>query len=245
MVGCAGSFPGPDSPASCYLLEHDDTRILLDLGNGSLGALQKYIDIYQVDAVLISHLHVDHFIDLCSYYVALKYRPGGPADPVVVYGPTDTGRRIVDAYGMRNGESVAAEFNVRDHEPNYRVGPFTISTARMVHPVEAYGFRVEAGGQTIVYSGDTGPTDRLVDLAHDADLALFEASFLENSANPSDLHLTSRQAADLAKRAGVGELVLTHLVPWHDPAESLRQATGHFDGPIRLAEPGLRIDLSS
>ena len=70
VVGCTGSFPGPDSPASCYLLEHEDARILLDLGNGSLGQLQRYADIYDIDAVFLSHLHVDHCIDLCSYYAS-------------------------------------------------------------------------------------------------------------------------------------------------------------------------------
>ncbi len=93
VVGCSGSFPGPESPASCYLIEHEGTRILLDMGNGSLGALQRYTDIYAIDAVVLSHLHVDHFIDLCSYYVALQYRPDGPADSVAVWGPTDTAAR--------------------------------------------------------------------------------------------------------------------------------------------------------
>ena len=80
VVGCSGSFPGPDSAASCYLVEADGFRVLLDLGNGALGPLQRYADIYAVDAVLVSHLHSDHFIDLCSYYVALRYRdPDGAA----------------------------------------------------------------------------------------------------------------------------------------------------------------------
>ena len=78
VVGCSGSFPGPDSPASCYLVEQDGYRVVLDLGNGALGQLQRYVSLDDVDAVLISHLHVDHVIDLCSYYVARRYRPAGP-----------------------------------------------------------------------------------------------------------------------------------------------------------------------
>ena len=244
VVGCSGSFPGPQSPASCYLLEHDGTRVLLDMGNGSLGALARYVDIYSIDAVVLSHLHVDHFIDLCSYYVALKYRPEGPpARPVAVWGPSDTGRRLVTAYGMRGNETVSGEFEIRDLEPEFRIGPFQISTTRVLHPVEAYGIRVEAGGAAIAYSGDTAPTDRLVDLARGADVALFEASFLETDHNPRDLHLTSRQAAEHAARAGAERLVLTHLVPWNDREESLAQAVGYFPGPIELAESGLRITV--
>jgi ribonuclease BN (tRNA processing enzyme) len=244
VVGCSGSFPGPDSAASCYLVEHEGTRILLDLGNGALGALARHIDIYDVDAVVLSHLHVDHFIDLCSFYVALKYRPGGPpARPVAVWGPSDTGRRLQTAYGLRGSESVAGEFDIHDTAPSFQIGPFRIRTARVVHPIEAYAVRVEAGGRSLTYSGDTGPTDRLVDLARGSDLALFEASFLERRPNPAALHLTARQAARHAAAAGVDRLVLTHLVPWHDPAESLAEAQPEYGGELSLARPGLRLSL--
>lgn len=244
IVGCSGSFPGPDSPSSCYLVEHEGTRILLDLGNGSLGALARHIDIYAVDAVVISHLHVDHFIDLCSYYVALKYRPSGPVErPLQVWGPSDTGWRLQAAYGLRVNEPVAGQFDIRDIAPVFEIGPFTVRTARAVHPVEAYSVRVEAGGRALTYSGDTGPTDRLIDLAHGSDLALFEASFLEGPANPAGLHLTSAQAARHAAAAQVERLVLTHLVPWNDRAVSLEQARPAYDGPLVLAEAGMRIAL--
>ena len=243
VVGCSGSFPGPDSPASCYLLEHDGTRVLLDMGNGSLGALARFSDIYDIDAVIVSHLHVDHFIDLCSYYVALKYRPDGPSRQVAVWGPSDTGRRLVAAYGLRGNENVTEEFEIRDLEPEFRVGPFTVRTTRVIHPVEAYGIRVEAGGRVLAYSGDTGPTDRLVDLARGADVALFEASFLNGPNNPVDLHLTAQEAAEHAARAGAERLVLTHLVPWNDRERSLEQAQGHFPGDIRLATTGLRVTV--
>lgn len=243
VVGCSGSFPGPESPASCYLIEHDGTRILLDMGNGSLGALQRYVDIYAIDAVLISHLHVDHFIDLCSYYVALRYRPGGRRPPVAVWGPSDTGRRVVSAYGLRGTEALTAEFEIRDLEPQFRIGPFTIRTSRTVHPIEAYGFRVEAAGRVLAYSGDSGPTDRLVDLARGADLALFEASFLESGRNPADLHLTARQAAEHASRSGAQRLLLTHLVPWNDPQESRAEAADQFAGELLLARSGLQLTL--
>ncbi len=243
VVGCSGSFPGPDSPASCYLIEHEGSRIVLDMGNGSLGALARHTDIYGIDAVLLSHLHPDHFIDLCSYYVARKYRPDGNLPPVAVWGPSDTGRRIAAAYGLRAGEAMSDGFDVRDHDPEFTVGPFRVTTTRVVHPVEAYAIRIEAGGAAIAYSGDTGPTDRLPDIARDADVALFEASFLSSDHNPADLHLTARQAAEHAQRAGARRLVLTHLVPWNDPRETLAEAAGHFTGDIALAEPGLRITL--
>ena len=87
VVGCAGSFPGPDSPASCYLLEADGFRVVVDFGNGSLGALQKYAGLFDIDAVCLSHLHADHCVDLYSYSVARAYSPAGPQPAIPVYGP--------------------------------------------------------------------------------------------------------------------------------------------------------------
>ena len=94
IVGCAGSFPGPDSAASCYLVEADDDagrrwRVLLDLGSGALGPLQRHLPLADLDAVLLSHLHPDHCADLCGLYVALRYNPAGrPERRLPVYGPT-------------------------------------------------------------------------------------------------------------------------------------------------------------
>lgn len=244
VVGWAGSFPGPDSPASCYLLEHDGTRILLDLGNGSLGALQRYTDIYAIDAVFISHLHVDHCIDLCSYYVARKYHPDGAHRRIPVFGPKGTGDRMAAAYGLQPTPGMRDEFNFirHDHAPT-AVGPFTIETARVRHPVETYAIKVTADGRSLVYSGDTGPTDALVDLSRGADLALFEASFVECPDNPQDLHLTGAQAADHALRAGVGRLVLTHLVAWNDSEQVRAEAAAAYDGELMLAGNGLQVEV--
>jgi ribonuclease BN (tRNA processing enzyme) len=244
VVGCAGSYPGPDSPASCYLVEHEGARVLLDLGNGSLGALQRYTDIYDVDAVFISHLHVDHCIDLCSYYVARKYRPDGPPARIPVHGPKETADRMAAAYGLAPRPGMHGEFNfIPLSADTVEVGPLTISTARMAHPVKTYGLRVAAGGRSLVYSADTGPTERLVELSRDADLALFEASFVEGADNPGGLHLTGAQAADHATRAGVGRLVLTHLVAWNDTAQVHAEADAAYDGELLVARSGLTVEV--
>lgn len=244
IVGCAGSYPGPDSPASCYLLEHEGSRILLDLGNGSLGALQRYADIYAIDAVLVSHLHVDHCIDLCSYYVARKYNPAGPAKRIPVFGPKGTGDRMAAAYGLPKSPGMHDEFNFVRHEADpTSIGPFEVRTARMAHPVPTYGMRVTAGGRTLVFSADTGPTEALVELSQGADLALYESSFVADGDNPPDLHLTGGQAADHAKRAGVERLVLTHLVAWNDNEQVRAEAAAAFDGELLVAHPGLTLEV--
>ena len=105
VVGCSGSYPGPDSPASCYLVqaEHEGRTwsILLDLGNGALGQLHRYVDPLAVDAVFLSHLHADHCIDMTSYYVLRKYHPDGEQLPLSVWGPRRTSRRLARAYDLR------------------------------------------------------------------------------------------------------------------------------------------------
>lgn len=242
VVGCSGSFPGPQSPASCYLVEHDGTRILLDLGNGSLGALQRHADLHDVDAVVLSHLHVDHFVDLCSLYVALKYAPDGPGRSIDVWGPRGTPKRVAAAYGK------TAETDFRDHflfatiTPAFRIGPFEIETRPMAHPVEAFGMRVAAGGSALCYSGDTGPTPELVELARGCDVALFEASVLTGQPNPPDLHLTAADAAKAATAAGADRLVLTHLVPWNPVEATLAEARQVVPDAV-LAQPGLVLDV--
>jgi ribonuclease BN (tRNA processing enzyme) len=121
------------------------------------------------------------------------------------------------------------------------IGPLRITTALMRHSVVTFGFRIEHAGRVVAYSADTGPCDELVTLARDADLLLAEASFTEGPDLPPDLHLTARQAAEHAARAGAGELVLTHLVAWNDPAVSQAEATAGYDGRLRLARSGLRL----
>jgi ribonuclease BN (tRNA processing enzyme) len=246
IVGCSGSFPGPDSASSCYLVEADGFRMLLDLGNGALGPLQRYAALDQVDAVCLSHLHADHCLDMCSFYVFRAYHPGGPLPPIPVYGPAGTAARLDRASRAELAEPMAARFDFVPLAPGTRqIGPFTVVTALMNHPVETFGFRISEGGRTIAYSADTGPSDALVELAAGADVLLCEASFPEADGLPGNLHLTARQAGDHAARAGVGELVLTHLVPWNSKDELIAHATAAYQGPASLARPGALLRLSA
>jgi ribonuclease BN (tRNA processing enzyme) len=238
VIGCSGSFPGPDSPASCYLLEAEGFRLVIDMGNGALGVLQRYAELFGIDAICVSHLHADHCIDLSSYWVARQYAPEGPRPPIPVYGPQATTDRMAGFSGEK-AESIRARFDVRNVSPAQEIGPFRVTTERMNHPVETFGFRFEHAGRTVAYSADTGQSDALVLLADGADLLLCEASFQDNHNNPPDLHLTARQAGEHATRAGAGQLVLTHLVPWYDRDRSLAEAAETYCGPLSAATTGL------
>ncbi|MCH9815416.1 MAG: MBL fold metallo-hydrolase [Actinomycetia bacterium] len=242
VVGCAGSFPSAQSPASSYLVEHDGQRIVLDMGNGALGSLQRFTDIYQIDAVVLSHLHIDHFVDLGSYYVARKYHPEGSAGPIPVYGPDDTAARVVAAYGLQSTADIAGELDVRPLAAKFEIGAFTIETTRMVHPIEAYAIRVSADGRSLTYSGDTGPTPELITAARDTNLALFEGSFVTDPSNPRDLHLSAAEAGAHARAAGAERLVVTHLVPWNDQEQVHAEAVAEFPG-AQVASVGLTIEV--
>ncbi|GAA1431286.1 MBL fold metallo-hydrolase [Microlunatus lacustris] len=259
VVGSSGSVPGPDSPASSYLVrapfEGGTFALVLDLGPGSMGALYRYLDPRTVGAVALSHLHPDHCLDLCAFYVGARYSPTAPWPSIPLFGPRGTRERLVAAYAVSEqdglepepGAGIGTHFQHRDWAPTQRVGPFRLEAVRVAHPVEAYAVRVTEevpGGRSLVFSGDTGPCAALVELATGADLLLAEAGFRDVPDNPPGVHLCAREAAEAARAAGVGALVLTHIPPWDDREEVLAEALPHFDGPVALAAPGAAWTLA-
>lgn len=250
VVGCSGSIPGPDSAASCYLVQAEDGdrtwSVVLDLGGGALGALHRYLDPLTLDAVLLSHLHPDHCLDLTGLYVAHRHRPGqaprrAGADRTPVYGPVRTAERMGRAYGADRAEDLCAVFDFREliDSDRIRIGPLTILPVAVHHPVAAFGFRVEAGGAVAVYTGDTDDCPQLDDLMTGADLVLADSAFVEGRDAQEGVHLSAHRAARAAIRAGgVRRLVLTHQPPWNDPEVSLAEARALWDGSLELAAPG-------
>jgi ribonuclease BN (tRNA processing enzyme) len=251
VVGCAGSYPGPDSPASCYLLEADQEttegsrtwRLVIDMGNGALGWLQRVTDPLTLDGVLLSHLHADHCLDLASYYVMRKYHPSGPQDRLPVWGPKDTAGRMARAYDLPEDPGMHEEFDFRTYSDGLTIGPFEVEAVRVDHPVEAYGLRITCAGRTLAYTGDTGPCESLTRLAADADLLLAESSFRESDDNPGSIHLTGVDCGRLASQARARKLVVTHVPPWFDPKDMLLEAQAAWGGPVELAMQGRVFEI--
>lgn len=244
IIGCAGSFPGPDSPASCYLLEapHEGGtfRLVIDLGNGALGGLQRVMELSDVNAVALSHLHADHCLDMCGFYVVRKYHPDGAFGPIPVFAPEGAGTYLSTAYGEGDGFGMTEQFDFREWveaEP-LQIGPFTVTAFQVDHPIAAFAIRVTDGTSTLVYSGDTGPTEVLARMLKDADVFLCEASFVESADNPPNLHLTGAEAGDYATSGGVGRLLITHIPAWNDREEVRRDVKSTWDGPIELVTAG-------
>ena len=248
VIGCSGSYPGPDSPASCYLLEAEDDagrawRVLLELGNGALGALHNYIDPLSVDGVLVSHLHPDHYLDLCGHYVLRRYGPQGRQSPIPVWGPAGIADRMAYAYDLPLEPGMREDFDFREYDGKFDLGPFTVEPIEVDHPVLAYGLRISADGATFGYSGDTGPCEGLDRVAADVPLLIAEASFRSCDDNPPHLHLTGTDCGSVAERNGVGRLVLTHIPPWHTSDAAMDEAAAVYAGEIELAKPGAVYEL--
>lgn len=252
VVGCSGTVPGPASAASCYLVEADgwdDTgsprtwRVLLDLGSGALGPLQRYVDPTTLDAVLLSHLHPDHCLDVCGLYVMLRHSPLRPRAPrrVPVWGPSGTGARMAGAYDLPTDPGMSRELAIgtwQDGEP-VRIGPLTVVPYRVEHPVPAFGLRVECGSSVLAYTGDTDSCAALDPLCRNASLLLADAAFVDGRDTAVGVHLSARRAGEAAVSAGgVQRLVLTHLPPWNDPQLCWSQARAVWPGQLDLAEPG-------
>jgi ribonuclease BN (tRNA processing enzyme) len=244
IIGCSGSTSGPEAAASSYLVRHDGFALLLDLGPGAFGALWRICDPREVDAIALSHLHPDHCLDLCAFNVAANYSPTAPWRRVPVHGPANTAERMHRACEP-NLTGPAGHWNCDfvSWQPTQRIGPFEVSVVRAPHTTEAYSIRLDVAGAALVYSGDTGPSPALVELARGADLLLSEAAFRHRDDLPEGVHLSGRWAAEHAEAAGVGTLVLTHVPPWHDPVAVEAEARPHFSGRLVSAQPGLSLTV--
>ena len=248
VIGCSGSFAGPGGAASSYLIEHEDPdgrlwRVLLDLGSGAFGPLQSVIDPADLDAVIISHLHPDHFLDVTGLEVFWAYHSRDDLGLLPVHAPAPLPERIAAVLGREgrvpDGVTCAPfEHHVLTDHQRFTIGPLQIETRAVLHPVEAYGFRITAGDATFVYSGDTDACEALDELARDADLFLCEAGYIEGRDDRfTGVHLTGRRAGQCATRAGVRQLALTHIPAWTDPEIPLAEAREVHSGPITMVAP--------
>ena len=248
VLGCSGSVVGPDSPASGYLLQAPDTPpIVVDFGPGVLGALQRHADPGSVH-VLLSHLHADHCLDLPGLFVWRRYHPVRPDGKVLLCGPSDTWSRLGAASSPYGGEidDCSDVFDIRhwvEAEP-MTIGALTVEPRGVAHPTESFGMRfTDPAGATLVYSGDSGYCDRLIELARGADVFLCEASWTHSPERPSDVHMSGTEAGRVAAAAGVRELLLTHIPPWTDRDDVLNEARAEFAGPVRAVTCGETYDV--
>jgi len=235
VLGCSGSYPGPGSPSTGYLLRHGATAVWLDAGAGTFAELQRHVEVADLTAVVLTHAHVDHWADLAQLRTVLRYfRPD--LTGLAVYGTAATldlaahlvGGTLADAFAWT---TITAASHVV-------TGSLRWSFSLTDHPVETLAVRADTpDGRAFAFSADTGPGWSPVGLGPGIDLFLCEASLDDAHAGVAP-HLTGRQAGGGARAAEVGRLVITHVLPGLDGEAHRRDAEAAFGAPVALAATG-------
>lgn len=234
----------PGRPSSCYMLEIGEAAILLDLGQGALGSLFPHRDPATLEAVVVSHMHGDHHVDLIPLRNLLYYHYDEPRR-IGLHLPAGLRARYDDFMGEDGFLDFMGGHDV--YEGTWSVGPFTIQAHPVTHAQNSHAYRVTDGadpdGPALVYSGDCGVADDLLPLIREGDTVLCEAFWSTLEPIPSANHLSAQQAADVARRGGAAHLILTHILESHGPQAALVAAKEVFPGPVELAEPEMVVAI--
>lgn len=234
VLGNYGPFPGADGACTGFLLQDENTNILIDCGSGVISRLQKYCRLEDLDAIVLSHLHSDHSSDMfvLRYALQAKLIQKTIENPIDVYTPQTPEKY----YNELDFNGVFKLHNINDGMQLELKG-FKFTFYKTVHPVECYGMSIEKDGKIFAYSADTTYTQNIIKLAANADLFLCEANATENirkTSNPP--HLSVKEACDIARKANAKKLLLTHF--WfEEPKENYRDdARGEFEDVILSEE---------
>ncbi len=242
VLGTSAAFPGKNSACSGYLIQHDGKNLVMDLGSGVLANLQGFIEMGEIDGVMISHLHADHFVDL--YLLQVYLEVVGGKTPVPLFLPPG-GIERVNSVKPRTKDKFHVAFKATEWEPEtgYEVGGLQIETAPTVHAEPTVAMRVTAAGRSLTYTADTGPSENIEALAQDTDLLVAESSWTDRPEDAAVGHLTAGEAGKMATAAGAKRLMLTHFWPGSDTRIAARLANETYKGEVLIAKEGKSIDV--
>lgn len=244
VLGTSAAWPGAGRAAAGFLVEHQDACVVLDLGMGTLSNLQLRVPHERLDALLMTHEHLDHCLDLAPLTVARVFHPE-PLPPLPLYAPAGVFDRVAALESEQRRQEMRALYDVREPGDAFEVGPFRITTLELPHMVRNLGFRLEAGGAAVAYTGDTGPSEEIEVLAKGVDLLMSEASWEDDDGILVEGHLTARQAAEHAAAAGAGSLLLTHFWQTVNRDRARELAVAAFHGYVGVADEGLTIQVGA
>ena len=253
VLGKSPSWQDADGACSGYLIEEDGTTVVIDCGNGVFSKLRRFRDYTKVDAVVISHLHADHFLDLVPYSYALTYAPRQQPVPVAgwpgtekparpkLYAPLgarETFRQIVGCWGQEDLIEHAFDLREYDAPDEITTGPFKLSFCEVPHFTETYAVDVRSNGSRLTYSADCRPNDALVEFAQGTDMLLIEATLPRPERTGARGHLTPGEAGEHGRRAAARRLVITHFSDELDADWAAAEAREAYGGPVDLAAEG-------
>ncbi len=241
VLGGVGAWPTATAAASGYLVSCDGFTVLVDPGYASFPALQAVLSVADVDAVLVTHGHPDHCADLNPLLRARAL--GDDLPPLPLYAPDGALDRVL----ALDQVTLTSAYTLHAFDGPVELGPFRVDTFDLPHFVPNAGIRLATDRHVLAYTGDTGPSPAIVELARDADVFLAEATFADRvrPADNAPFLSTARQAGEYASAADVGRLVLTHLWPESSPDAALEAARVAYRGPLDVAVPGLLVDLTA
>jgi ribonuclease BN (tRNA processing enzyme) len=241
VLGNGAAYAGPGQACSGYLIRDRDTGLMIDCGNGVVSKLLQAGEEDNVTALLFSHLHADHCLDIFSLFYQRVYSKDKHYPRIPIYlppGEADRFARLAEVLRVEPKELFEKAFDPVEYDPEagLMVSDLRILFSLNEHPVPTYAIRVERNGASLVYSSDTGPQPELEQLAHGCDLLLSEATLGEADFDPTrPIHLTPRLAGEVAARAGAKRLLLTHIWPFYDRTAMLEDARQLFPS-TELAE---------
>lgn len=239
-IGTGAAYARPGEVQSCHLVRAGGRAICLDLGSGALNRLQEHVAPHALERLVVTHLHPDHLVDLLALRVYMAWGPGrGHRLPVL--GPPGL-RALVDAHGASGTDAAFAFESFAPGAGERDLGGGLVLRHREVpHLPPTNAVRLDLGGSSVCFGADCGPNDDLVDLARGVDVLLCECSFGADAVPEDVPHLNATMAGDIARRAGVGRLVLTHCYPEHDRDAALAAARDAFGGPAEWARSGVAV----
>lgn len=244
VIGAGPAYSNrPGSAGACYLLRAAGQAMVLDLGHGAFTGLVRRVEPVELQAIAISHLHPDHFIDLVPLRHYLRYQRR-PAERVRVVAPRQLRQRLDGLHGVR--EFCDASLDCEALAPgSFRAGVFAVEAASVLHDGDSYAFRVVAdgAGPGLVYTGDCGRADDVLPLLQAGDTLLSEVSFGPGPGDPNARHLDGPMVGRLAAEGGAARVLLTHLLMGCDPAETIASVRSEYDGPVELVEPGFETRI--
>jgi len=260
VLGKSPSWEDAGGACSGYLLEADGRSVVIDCGNGAFSKLRRFRDYTRVDAVLVSHLHADHFLDLIPWAYALTYAPrqqpvavdrwNGTSEParprlIAPTGARDTFRRVTGAWGPEDLIEKAFALEEYEESSSIEVGSLRFDFRAVPHFATTFACRVvdRDTTSTLVFGADSGPNHDLVEIGRGADLLLLEATLPRPEREGPRGHLTAREAGEHAARAGAGRLVLTHISDELDALGARKAAAGAFGGPVEVAREGTTFEV--